>query len=333
VRSFHVSIAFSLRVRFKCSPRRKFGGACRAHGEQHAVGSITPPTLEAIMNTRGILLTTLTTFVGALGCSDVCLLADSEEAVGAAGQAIVDGTPATEFPEAVLVNIQRYGQTVMGCSGTVIAPRVVLTAGHCVADGDGWEITAPYASGQKSHGSSKATYDWTQSNDQVSPDQHDVGLVFLDSPISLSAYPTIGSAALPDQAQVVTVGRVKNGQLSKSAIYKSKPVKVTSGHSYGFEFDYAAPMVIEHGDSGGPSFSVGSHTIVSVNSTGDDTTMLNARVDLLKDWIAKQIEQQGGGSSGGGGEGGGGAGGGPGAPPGAPPGSNCVPWWGTYYCW
>jgi V8-like Glu-specific endopeptidase len=289
------------------------------------------------MKTRGILLTTLTTFVAALGCSDVGQLADSAEAVGAAGQPILEGTPATEFPEAVLVNIQRFGQTIMGCSGTVIAPSVVLTAGHCVADGNGWEITAPYASGQKSHGSSKAVYDWTQSNDQVSPDQHDVGLVFLDSPISLSSYPTIAGEPLADQAEVITLGRVKTGQLSKLAMYRSKPVKVTSGDSYGFEFDYAATIVIEHGDSGGPSFSMGTHTIVSVNSTGDDTTMLNARVDLLKDWIAKQIEQHGGGSTGGGEggatAGGGEGGGGPGEPQGAPPGSTCIPWWGTYYCW
>ena len=180
--------------------------------------------------------------------------------------------------------------------------------------------------------------------------QHDVGLVFLDSPITLASYPTIATAGLPDQSQIVTVGRVKNGQMSKTALYQSPPGKVKSGGGYGFNYDYAAPMVIEHGDSGGASYSVNTHTIVSVNSTGDSSTMLIARVDLVATWIAQQIaSHDGGGAPGGGGQGGapggggeggsdqGGLGGWPpgGGPGGWPPGGNCVfvPWRWEYYCW
>src|SRR5262249_18353963 len=160
--------------------------------------------------------------------------------VGENREAIINGTPATEFPEAVLVDIQQYGQTVMGCSGTLIAPRVVLTAGHCVADGDGWIVNAPYASGQKSYGSGSATDDSAPSTDRVSPAEHAVGLVFLDSPITIASYPKIATAVLPDQAKVVTVGRVKGGQMSKTALYRSAPVSVKSGAAYGFNYDYAA---------------------------------------------------------------------------------------------
>jgi hypothetical protein len=270
------------------------------------------------MNTRGFTLVGLAALTAALGGCEAPV-ADPESAPGEAvresAEEIIGGTPATGFPEAVLVNILQNGQTTMGCSGTLIAPRVVLTAGHCVADGDGWNITAPYASGQTAHGSSKATLDWTQTNDQVSPDEHDVGLVFLDAPITLTTYPTIATAGLPDQSQIITVGRVKSGQLSKTALYQSPPGKVKSGASYGFNYDYAAPMVIEHGDSGGASYSVNTHTIVSVNSTGDSSTMLIARVDLVASWIAQQIASHGGGGgqvgagAGGGGQGGAGGGG------------------------
>ncbi|APR75710.1 Flagelliform silk protein [Minicystis rosea] len=253
------------------------------------------------MNTRGSSLVGLIALVAALGAcnnpkADARLT--GSEAVESTAQEIINGTPASAYPEAVTIDIQQGGQTVMGCSGSVIAPKVVLTAAHCVADGDGWNIKAPYANGQTAHGSSSATFDWTQTNDQVSPDENDIGLVFLDSPITLTTYPTISSAKLPDQSDAVTVGRVKNGQLSKTALYVSPTFKVKDASNfYNFKNDYQAPMSIEHGDSGGPTYSGSSHTIIAVNSSGDDTTMLLARVDTVAKWIADNIAAHGGGGS------------------------------------
>jgi V8-like Glu-specific endopeptidase len=249
------------------------------------------------------------------GCAERTSL---EEPLGSAEQAIKGGTPATGFPEAALVNVQQNGQNSMGCTGTVIAPRVVLTAAHCVADGDGWVVSMPYAQNQTAHGSSSAVYDWTNTNDQVTPDQHDVALVFLDSPINLTTYPTIATSELANGAQIVTLGRVKGGQLSKTTVYQSGANKVSTSPPYDFNFDYSSPMVLEAGDSGGASYAIGTHTIVAVNSTGDSSVQLIARVDLLADWIAQKVAAHGGGggggsnpgggtggSSGGGGEGGG----------------------------
>ena len=57
---------------------------------------------------------------------------------------IVGGVRASDHPEAVLVDMDGAA-----CSGSLIAPRVVLTAGHCVDGSSVWTITAPYAGGQR----------------------------------------------------------------------------------------------------------------------------------------------------------------------------------------
>lgn len=53
---------------------------------------------------------------------------------------IIGGTTASAYPEAVLLDMYKAGASYpsMICSASVIAPRVVLTAGHCVGFGRGW---------------------------------------------------------------------------------------------------------------------------------------------------------------------------------------------------
>lgn len=59
-------------------------------------------------------------------------------------QPIVGGMPATTYAEAALINAPGFI-----CSGSVIAPKVVLTAGHCVTDASSFDIVAPFANRQK----------------------------------------------------------------------------------------------------------------------------------------------------------------------------------------
>jgi V8-like Glu-specific endopeptidase len=218
-----------------------------------------------------------------------CAVGGSPEDTVAGSDPIIGGTEATDYPEAALVNLHRTGQNAI-CSGSVIAPRVVLTAGHCISGWQSWDVVAPYAGGQKAEAVKGVVFDYTDTTKQVNPDQHDVGLVILGSDIDLAEYPTLAQSQVPDGTAVVNVGRINNGTASHSQLFVGSPVKVTDGASIGHPFAYRTDVVIQPGDSGGPALLTGSHTIVAVNSGSSDKLQVLARVDLVYDWIQKQID-------------------------------------------
>jgi MYXO-CTERM domain-containing protein len=226
---------------------------------------------------------------------------------------IVNGVVASAYPEAALVDIYQQGQLAAYCSGSLIAPQVVLTAGHCVMGEsgatpltpDGWVVTLPYNGGQKFSTSTATVYDWPQTDGTVDPSHHDIGLVFLASPATVSAAqcPALATAPVASGSSVVNIGRIDgdNGgdQLSTTDLYVGAPVAVEDGTSEGYPYDYVAADIIQEGDSGGPDEvpSLTPHLIVAVNSGGGSDEVL-ARVDLLNDsaldWIQEQITAHGG---------------------------------------
>ncbi|MBN1610439.1 MAG: trypsin-like serine protease [Polyangiaceae bacterium] len=101
---------------------------------------------------RPMILTMLT----ALGSSAGCGPAEAE-AAGSSHEAIVDGLPSGPEEDCVVLvqTKEPSGSTINNCSGTVVAPNLLLTARHCVSEYEDGAFTCS-AEGELEHGEGQA---------------------------------------------------------------------------------------------------------------------------------------------------------------------------------
>lgn len=120
----------------------------------------------------------------------------------------------------VAVDFYRGSMLTGACSGTLLAPNVVLTSRHCSTGGNAVRVTAPGAGGATTTAARIFRYAWDPNSDASV--QHDFAVLVLRSPIRLKTYPTLQAescygcsvAAVQREPQRTTVKWTKTSRLA-----------------------------------------------------------------------------------------------------------------------
>ena len=216
----------------------------------------------------------------------------SEEEVTAGRQRspIVNGQATSDYPQAGALLIQ--GQAF--CTGTLIGPRTVLTAGHCVKGQD---------ASQMSFGIGASQYQLDTEIPVVAAEAHpqfdmqqlvnDVAVVTLgqDAPLDpITLNPSMDDSWVGTSVKLVGYGVDDGAAQSNAGIKREVDVTIDQVDPTTLHYTTKQGKSACNGDSGGPAFAtVGGQLVVAgVTSYGDQTCQqfgVYTRVDAYLDFI------------------------------------------------
>ena len=216
---------------------------------------------------------------------------------------IIGGEPTTEFPECVAVGSQHH----YCCTGTLIAPQAVLTAGHCVATGCCERMFI--GNNVEKSGTEIRVRDAIMHPDYVpnSIEQQfdDIAVLILVEPVrtidpvQICSLDAIAAARF---VRLVGFGNTDPGATTGYGIKRMVDVGVASersgyGARFGTEFVAGAPNLDRDtctGDSGGPAYVLvdGRWELAGATSRGTREARRNCgdggvytRVPAYRDWL------------------------------------------------
>jgi V8-like Glu-specific endopeptidase len=227
----------------------------------------------------------------------------SEESPEVRQQAIVRGTVDPGDP-AVMEMFGIAGTKTVRCTVTLVTPRVVLSAAHCVRDagrtakfgifpgGDDRKVT-----GKDLLPTTAAVADPAYPNDPN--DGHDIGLIVLATPLKIAPVP-INRAPLTNavgkQAKMIGYGLTDGVAFTGDGIkrFGTAPIAEVTNELIRIGKN---PQGTCHGDSGGPLLmdNGSGEALIGVVSFGDSNTCVGnsyfERLDTQMAWVDEQIKK------------------------------------------
>ncbi len=200
-----------------------------------------------------------------------------------ASPTLINGSEVKE-PRLEIVRLLMGGAS---CTGTLVGPRVVLTAAHCIDDKE----TATFKTAGKE-------YSGVGVQSERYPEQdHDLSLVILPAPgVVLEKYASIGGRATRGKdIELFGYGCTQEGGGGgNDGKLRTGLSKIIGYSGYDMVSRKDGGTALCFGDSGGPAF-IGDN-LIGVNSKGNiRDTNYNTRLDLRvsKDWIKKAANNAG----------------------------------------
>ena len=220
------------------------------------------------------------------------------------GAPIVNGTP-TSGDEAVVALVARRTDCETAapdvvCSGLLVAPRLVITAAHCVTRARPGSLEVFHGQDVTGPGSFVVVSDLrTHPDYNPSTGERDVALLFLAEPSPVAPYP-LPTATVADLTAGTSVRAVGFGVTSRTAqdpgIKREGTLELGAVREGSFDASPGPSLTCDF-DSGGPVFgTIGSgEQLVGITSRGDVACQASAfqiRADVvLADFVVPAVDE------------------------------------------